>query len=451
MQDVVNALKILEGKIEVGTASPKDRESRIKLLQVVDKLDNLEAPETIQKARIKWDMEGDENTKFFHHLVNQKRRNHSVHGIMHEGVWVSEPHQVKKAFLNFFKDNFQANDNTKKSRWRFGIVVVIKLLVPNRWELLKTVILKFVNSFFATRKMPSGSHSSFITLVPRVSNPVHIKYFRPISLIGIHYKIIAKNLANRLSKVIDKTVSHEQSDFIAGHQILDGPLMLSEPDIRVLCQAWFEARQSSLAFFVYPRHERPSRGPLRREVSEEEVSLLVNNMGCALGSFPFVYLDLPIESNMNLTSNWKLLLDRVYMRLSSWNAYLLTIGGRLMLIKVKVIKALHGQEGGFDLHGCKLNGLWAKIVGTTNHLHSSSILPADSLRFHVGCGTLIRSRKIHGSKVDTRSGLDTCVWSIASGGVFTIATTRRHIDALLLPTLDPPTTWDKSIPCKVKS
>ncbi|GJV91010.1 zinc finger, CCHC-type containing protein, partial [Tanacetum coccineum] len=45
---------------------------------------------------------------------------------------------------------------------------------------------------------------------------------------GVHYKIIAKILANRLSKVIDKIVSHEQSAFIVGRQILDAPLIHSE-------------------------------------------------------------------------------------------------------------------------------------------------------------------------------------------------------------------------------
>nr|GEZ26031.1 putative RNA-directed DNA polymerase, eukaryota, reverse transcriptase zinc-binding domain protein [Tanacetum cinerariifolium] len=45
---------------------------------------------------------------------------------------------------------------------------------------------------------------------------------------SVHCKIIAKILANRLSKVIDKIVSHEQSAFIAGHQILNGPLIFSE-------------------------------------------------------------------------------------------------------------------------------------------------------------------------------------------------------------------------------
>ncbi|GKC19605.1 RNA-directed DNA polymerase, eukaryota, reverse transcriptase zinc-binding domain protein, partial [Tanacetum coccineum] len=76
--------------------------------------------------------------------------------------------------------------------------------------------------------MPQGANSSFFTLIPKVSNPIYIKDFRPISLIGIHYKIIAKILANRLSKVIDKIVSKEQSAFIVGRQILDGPLILSE-------------------------------------------------------------------------------------------------------------------------------------------------------------------------------------------------------------------------------
>nr|GEW37404.1 RNA-directed DNA polymerase, eukaryota, reverse transcriptase zinc-binding domain protein [Tanacetum cinerariifolium] len=68
------------------------------------------------------------------------------------------------------------------------------------------------------------SNSSFFTLIPKVSNPIFIKDFCPISLIGVYYKIIA----NKLAKVIDKIFSHEKSAFIAGHQILDGLLILSE-------------------------------------------------------------------------------------------------------------------------------------------------------------------------------------------------------------------------------
>nr|GEY92033.1 RNA-directed DNA polymerase, eukaryota, reverse transcriptase zinc-binding domain protein [Tanacetum cinerariifolium] len=35
----------------------------------------------IQKARVKWDIEGDENTKLFHGLINRKRRNQMINGL----------------------------------------------------------------------------------------------------------------------------------------------------------------------------------------------------------------------------------------------------------------------------------------------------------------------------------------------------------------------------------
>nr|GEY64202.1 RNA-directed DNA polymerase, eukaryota, reverse transcriptase zinc-binding domain protein [Tanacetum cinerariifolium] len=54
---------------------------------------------------------------------------------------------------------------------------------------------------------------------------------------------------------------------------------------------------------------------------------------CAAGCFPFTYLGLPIGANMNLTFSWQILIDRFQKRLSSWKANLLSIGGRLTLIK----------------------------------------------------------------------------------------------------------------------
>ncbi|GJW70587.1 hypothetical protein Tco_0127504 [Tanacetum coccineum] len=89
-QDTMMALKTLDDKIEVGYASIEDRDSRIKLLHEIDKFDSFKAMDSIQKARIKWDVEGDENSKFFHRLINQKRKNNSINGIMHKGVWVTD-------------------------------------------------------------------------------------------------------------------------------------------------------------------------------------------------------------------------------------------------------------------------------------------------------------------------------------------------------------------------
>ncbi|GKC45794.1 hypothetical protein Tco_1063516 [Tanacetum coccineum] len=57
---------------------------------------------------------------------------------------------------------------------------------------------------------------------------------------------------------------------------------------------------------------------------------------------------------------------------------------------VHVVKAIHGDEASVDLRGCQTNGVWASIVGTINHLHSSGIVPLNSIRFKVGDGSSIR-------------------------------------------------------------
>ncbi|GJU50818.1 RNA-directed DNA polymerase, eukaryota, reverse transcriptase zinc-binding domain protein [Tanacetum coccineum] len=57
---------------------------------------------------------------------------------------------------------------------------------------------------------------------------------------------------------------------------------------------------------------------------------------------------------------------------------------------VHVVKAIHGDEAGVDLRGCQTNGVWASIVGTINHLHSSGIVPLNSIRFKVSDGSSIR-------------------------------------------------------------
>ena len=52
--------------------------------------------------------------------------------------------------------------------------------------------------------------------------------FRPISLLGGLYKLLAKVLANRLKKVIGKVVSPYQNPFVTGRQILDASLIANE-------------------------------------------------------------------------------------------------------------------------------------------------------------------------------------------------------------------------------
>ncbi|GJS52182.1 RNA-directed DNA polymerase, eukaryota, reverse transcriptase zinc-binding domain protein [Tanacetum coccineum] len=384
-QDAMKGLQILDEKIEVGYASIEDRDSRIKLLHEIDKLDNLEVMDLIQKARIKWDVEGDENSKFFHSLMDQERKNNSINGIMHKGS-------------------------------QCGVVVVKKPLA------LMVTLLPLLRDIRTRLKLES-----------LVANPVHINDFRPISLIGIHYKIIAKVLAIRISKLVDKIVSHEQTAFIANRQILDGPLILSE------AIDWYKKRKKKMlpfkvyfekafdsvswsSFYGFKNFRKFSRVILLGGFTKHEnlswlkwsnVLASFDKWGLAIGSLK--------SFNLALLHKWRW---RFYTNPDS--------------LGVKVIRALHSREGGFDHNGCKYNGTCSKIVGTSNYLHSSFVLPMDSIRFQVGCASLIRFWK------------DIWLaWSLAHDGMFSIGALCRLIDDHTLPSLDTKTTWDKCLPRKV--
>lgn len=44
-----------------------------------------------QRAKIKWEVDGDENTRFFHGYVNNRNRKNHIHGIMANGSWTTDP------------------------------------------------------------------------------------------------------------------------------------------------------------------------------------------------------------------------------------------------------------------------------------------------------------------------------------------------------------------------
>jgi hypothetical protein len=66
--------------------------------------------------------------------------------------------------------------------------------------------------------------------------------------------------------------------------------------------------------------------------AQDQAQLYAELFGCNQGEFPIRYLGIPIHFQRLTNAEWKIVEERLQLRLSSWKAKLLSIGGRLVLI-----------------------------------------------------------------------------------------------------------------------
>jgi hypothetical protein len=100
--------------------------------------------------------------------------------------------------------------------------------IKSYWDLLKADIRILFDQFHGIGKLPKSVLSYFVSLIPKVDSPFGLGDFRPISLLGCLYKLIAKVLAGRLAKVMNSLIALNQSAFIKGRNLVDGVVVVNE-------------------------------------------------------------------------------------------------------------------------------------------------------------------------------------------------------------------------------
>ncbi|GJQ97462.1 RNA-directed DNA polymerase, eukaryota, partial [Tanacetum coccineum] len=260
---IIDDLVTIDKNMDRGVVSDEMLLNRTELNRKLHDLNQLEVKDYAQKAKVKWAIEEDENSKFFQGLINKKRSQLSIRDIFVDGDWRTDPKVIKDAFKDHFATRFKQPD---RFRLKLNISFPKRLstiqaddldscitrteirnavwecgenkspgpdgfsfeFIRRYWNFIGPDFCFAVDCFFNNEYFPKGCNASFIALIPKVTDAKFVSDFRPISLIGSVYKVITKILANRLAAVISDLVFDSQSAFVANKHILDGPFILNE-------------------------------------------------------------------------------------------------------------------------------------------------------------------------------------------------------------------------------
>ncbi|GJX32752.1 RNA-directed DNA polymerase, eukaryota [Tanacetum coccineum] len=211
-------------KAEIGPLTLDEVMTRAMSVKELANLEYSKAKDLRKKSKSKWALEGDENSGFFHGIINNNM-NRSIKGLNIQGSW--QIYSSDSSYLEPCSD-----DEMKDAVWNCGSAKspgpdgFTFMIFKKYWDVIGGEILLSVKEFETMSSIPRGCNSSFFNLVPKVEDPIVIGDFRPISLIGCQYKIIAKVLATCLANVISFVIVGEvQMAFIKGRQIIDVPIM----------------------------------------------------------------------------------------------------------------------------------------------------------------------------------------------------------------------------------
>jgi hypothetical protein len=96
------------------------------------------------------------------------------------------------------------------------------------WSLMKGEVRILFDQFHGNDCLPKSFASYFVALIPKVSSPLSLGEYRPISLLGCLYKLIANVLAKRLGSVLNSLVESTQTAFLKGRHLVDGVMVINE-------------------------------------------------------------------------------------------------------------------------------------------------------------------------------------------------------------------------------
>ncbi|XP_026416598.1 uncharacterized protein LOC113312041 [Papaver somniferum] len=182
-----------------------------------------------QKSRVTWLREGDLNTKYFHIAIMIRRHRNSIVCLKDDrGIWVIIESENNRLIAPVREMEIKKAINQLGTHKAPGPDGLQGFFFRKYWDQVSQNVIGLVNEFFQFGHLDKRLNKTYIALIPKKSNPVSIKEYRPISLCNFVMKIITKILTNRIRPMLDKIISENQHTFLAGRSIFDSTVIYNE-------------------------------------------------------------------------------------------------------------------------------------------------------------------------------------------------------------------------------
>lgn len=212
----------------------------------------------ILRSKAYWAVESDKNTKYFLNLEKYKQNLKCVSEIIRDdGVIVNDTVSILTEEYNFYNELYNSvqvdninvenfisvitpdlNDTDRqlcdenisldeitealtsmaknKSPGSDGITVEF---YQHFWHLLKNILFKLFKAIEKENIMTRTMRHGIISLIYKKGDKRQLKNWRPISLLNVDYKMLARVMANRLKYVLPNIISASQTCCVAGRDI----------------------------------------------------------------------------------------------------------------------------------------------------------------------------------------------------------------------------------------
>ena len=213
------------------------------------------------------------------------------------------------------------------------------------WIDIKVILLKSYQASYENDKLSLTQRRGILSLIPKKSDPLKLKNWRPISLLNQDYKILAKLIAERIKLALPYLIDIDQTGFIKGRfigqniiNIIDLMNYTEENDIAALLMSIDYEKafdklewgfiQKSLTYFNFP--------PVIKKwiaILYTDITSCVTNNGWASPYFP---------------------LQRGVRQGCPLSPYLFIIASELLAIKIRQNPKIKGIKLGNKEHKIKL-------------------------------------------------------------------------------------------------